>query len=232
MERSSKRLKRTISLKVDPSSRGGVKVVGASRRRRRIPRMKPEVKEFQVFATKNGVDQSGETVSLNSIAEGDDYNNRTGRRISGVGVYMDIIVDGPSTTTANDFGFMAVVLDKQPNASLPTFATIFDISTANPGQAFKNSFSRGDRFEVLWLQPVATAFQAGASVGNTLSTPSHIRHYIPLKGNAAKTLYNSANAEVPNTGALILCAGSFNNSATSTDNWRWSYNVKYTFVDA
>lgn len=161
--------------------------------------------------------------SLNSIAEGSDSNQRIGRSINLASVEMDISL--LSNNVSWD-GFYAIVLDRQPNSSLPSFSDIFDVSTlgfVNVGIALRNTLSYQDRFVVLKRGEI--------NLNTSVNTQTHDKVFVDLgrlKGMDRTANYSGSGAVVPNNAAVLVTIAGSTNAALSTS---FLANCKLRFTD-
>jgi len=190
-----------------------------SQKVKRIIHSQEEKKEITTFgsAVMTTTASVANVISLASIAEGLDYNNRVGKRIIIQGVYMDLAFKNNGAT--DDYGIWWLVQDKQPNGNQPGQADIMDI-TATTGNAFPNHGKNGytDRFRVL-AQDVWSCELAGDQIDRKP------RRYVKLKDFHVQ--YGVTTAGVGVTNGLYLVLGSaLTNSSTC------SYNIRVTFTDS
>ena len=184
----------------------------------RIIQRKEELKELTTTgsATVQSTVNVANVISLNSIAEGIDYNQRIGKRVTWTGIYLDFAF---RNAVSDDYGQWWIVQDKQPNGNLPGQANIMDVITTT-GQAFKNTGAQGytDRFKILAQD--SWEVETG---GNQINR--FYKRYIKLKD--FDTMYTGAAAGVGITNGIYLVLGS-SLSLTSV----CTYSVKCTFTDS
>jgi hypothetical protein len=180
-----------------------------------------ETKENNTISALGVIPSNGTTIGLNSIIEGIDYNQRIGRTITSKNIQIDLFATAPAAG-GNDAGFFALVYDSQPNSGIATFATIFDITAAQPGQAFKSTGTGVDkRFRVCWMEHFAVI---------TGSEPFKMRKFWKCQ-DPSPVQYNQAPAVAPITGAYILCVGSMSNTGVVGTSSSFSINARYQFTD-
>lgn len=199
-----------------------------------------EKKEVQLWnlGTVYGGNTTNNYVNMlnGNIIQGIDANNRIGRDITHDHLTVDYSIAFTPTTTAviQDWGFIAIVFDRQPNGtSTPaSFDQIFDISTGCPaGQAPRITLDYQKRFTVLANRPWACAYAAG-------SAPVHERIYLDLtkvlKGRDKTCTYRTGGT-TPDNGAILLVVAGSNSSTTAsgaTQGPRIQTMSKYVFTDA
>lgn len=199
-----------------------------------------EKKEYQMWnlGTVYGGNTTNNYVNnlTGNIIEGVDANQRIGRQIAHHHLTVDYSVAFTPTTTAvmQDWGFIAVVLDRQPQgtATPPTFDQIFDISTGCPaGMAPRITLDFKDRFTILANRPWAVAFASG-------SAPVHDRIYVDLakvlKGRDRTATFRTGGT-TPDHGSILLVVAGSNTSTTAsgaTQGPRIQTMCKYVFTDA
>lgn len=164
---------------------------------------------------------------LNNITEGTDYTQRIGRHISPRNIQVDYQILNPSSQM--DYGQVALVWDKSPDGGAATFNQIFDITSANPGNAFKNTSLYKDRFRILWVDRFQLQSEATSVLGNFEST-RHSKFY-KLPSKFYKCEYLSSGSSVPATGALYICMGSFLNGNGGLNGATLTANCRFTFTD-
>lgn len=180
-----------------------------------------EMKYFDVVvAALTAVAAGGSVASLNSIAEGSDYNNRVGRRLVPKYVQLNYYM---SATTNLDVVKISLVWDSQPNASLATYNTIFNVATSSPALALRNVDNSVSRFKILWDEEILVA---GGVTDNDNVTG---QKFINLSRMQAVE-YSGAAAAVPYTGALYLCLGSYTNSGAA-GSATCAYTARFAFND-
>lgn len=175
---------------------------------------------------------------LNAVAEGSDVSTRIGRKINHKSLSIDMYVSTGSITstaatvtgaTQADWGFWAIVLDRQPNGNLPNFTDIFDSSGGNPaGQLFNTTIQNQDRFLIIRRETVDVVF---------LSKVHHTKKYIDLsklKGLDQRATFGGTGSGIGNMnhGSLYLvCAQSNPNNTGSAFTTSFIWNTKYRFTD-
>lgn len=166
------------------------------------------------------VTQTGTVVLLNSVAEGDDVNNRIGRKVN----VKQIDIMYHLVSTAIDSAQVALVYDSQPNASNATYSQIFDLTASNPaGMAFKNTATFNKRFKVFWMDQQPDS-DGSADPTNYIDRK---RHFIKVPEAFQQVKYAGTTATTPNTGAWYLVFGAVNNT-TTTMNIRYTCKFQYT----
>lgn len=63
---------------------------------------------------------------ISGIAVGDDYTDREGRAIRYLHMNLKMMLSAIAATTTSNFGRWAIVLDRQPNGTLATYAQVFN----------------------------------------------------------------------------------------------------------
>ena len=149
------------------------------------------------FNTTNPI---GSTYAISNIAEGNDYNNRQGRAITGLYVqldfyaYMDALTANP--TTAIPWTWHLVV-DKQANGTLQGYNVLFDETiVTNSFASFKNLASNDDRFVILKTEC--------GTVDLNGNGPFHKRYFIKIPQHCSQIRYPGTTAAVPNTNGIIF----------------------------
>jgi len=90
-------------------------------------------------------DTTGTVTLLNGIAQGDDINQRKGRRITNKAVHIQGIVEPVDASTNSTLARVIVVYDRQPNGAALTVA---DVLTSVNSHSF-NKLDNRNRFLVL-----------------------------------------------------------------------------------
>lgn len=88
---------------------------------------------------------TGSVTLLNGVAQGDDFTNRTGRKITMKSLYIRGVVKNFDTTSGPTLGRMLIVYDKQANAAAPTVADILKEATSTSQFNLNNR----DRFSII-----------------------------------------------------------------------------------
>jgi len=186
-----------------------------------------DLKENDTYATAQASTTSGTVVCINQIAEGDDYNGRTGRRINTHDI--DIMYTYSNTSTSVNSGYqVALVYDSQPDGTSATYSQIFESVNSSPaGMSFKNTTNWNKRFKIYWMDTGPA--QAVAPAGTSAYYLEKKRHYTkPKNQEDADVRYGGTTAVTPNRGAWYLCFGDETNVAT---NATIRYIVKYRYTD-
>lgn len=170
---------------------------------------------------------------LNLVAEGNDYNTRIGRSINHKYIECDVALYCQTSGSGNvgDFGFWAIVIDRQPQGSLASFSDIFDGSN---GIAHRVTNQNQDRFKILAREEYAVGGNASSATATAGAVPYHLRRYIDLsrlKGTDAKTKFQGTGGTISDIDgvAILFVAASY--LTTAAVNTLLFANVKYRFTD-
>lgn len=195
-----------------------------------------EIKEFSVRVPSTVCPPvGGLSICLNQVAEGDSVGSRQGRQITPKGIYVDILIQGPTSTTVatTDWMQVALVWDKQSNSSTATFNSVFDTGVTSPACSFMNTATNRERFDILWAEftMVQNMPQLASNlVGNGENTK--YRKYFSFKDiDKYRVRYAGSAGTTPETGSLLLLAGTYNNTGTFSSSASIAYNCKFTFTD-
>lgn len=187
---------------------------------------KREITTYVPLTLTGNVDVSGVAL-INSIAQGDESTNRQGRKIKHDSVTFNMNVGCSSSNGV--CGVWSIVLDRQPNGSLPAITDIYDTTSGAPTPlATKNTLLYQDRFVILRSVPFSIA---PASLG---SSPMFQIDWVDL--SKLTGIDESANFNGPSTGigninhgAVYLCyrINSMNGlnmtgAATAVTKYRWT----------
>ena len=188
------------------------------------------VSGFQMYNAGGLPNTTGSLMFLcNSVAEGTDWNQRVGLSIRHSYIQLSVSI---VQTAGQDWGYYAIVLDRQPQGSLPVGSDIFDNANTpynNLGYACRNTHLYPDRFQVIMHQD----FKIGANAGG--SEPWFMKHYVDLsklKGRDAESRFSSTGSTIANIneGALycFVSSGCNNNAGGAS-----TVNVftRYRFTD-
>lgn len=183
-----------------------------------------ELKENNSVAVNQTSTTSGTVVVLNFIGEGDDSNNRNGRKINTRAIDIKYSY---TNTNSQATAQVALVYDATPAASVATFGTIFDVSSATAGMCFKDTQDNRQRFKVFWMDELPISNGSDATNGFVHRT----RHYLNLAKfeKYQQTGYGATAASTPNNGGWYLCYGDSLNTTTTA---KINYNVKYQYTDS
>lgn len=185
------------------------------------------------------------TQLVNGVAEGVTNLTRIGKVITGMYIEVDLGIynyESGTATAANsagDFGFWAIVYDRQTNSGLATFANIFDQSNSGiAGVTFRKTTTFQDRFHIVAREEWQVGQASGGATTPTVVTgaqPYHIKRFIDLskimKGQDQKTDFNGTDATVSSIdkGNFIFCCAGTLCSATSIT--QVVGQVKYRYTD-
>lgn len=153
-----------------------------------------------------GATTSGTLVGLNSIAEGTDFNQRIGRKVRAKYLEYDVAFTPGSTQVLTANYTWAIVLDRQPNNALPTYANVFDTSviTTKPF-TFKNVAQFQERFKI--IKQVVGQVQVGSS-GFATGNECRCKGYLPLISTQGKKddiiHWSGSGSGVPNTNNYVF----------------------------
>lgn len=161
----------------------------------------------------DGVDlASGSVTSLNSISEGVDDGERIGRRIRTK--YIQAHIAAGSTTTCRTW--VALVLDRQPNNAVATFA---DIMTGQLGFELKNVQNNPERFKLL----VRKDIDISSNGPNQLDLSMF--YQFPVDNKDGDVSYSTT--DVPTTNMIYLVGGTSN-----VDGVFVVGTIRYAYTDA
>lgn len=205
-----------------------------------------EIKESytnQFIPTYSGVSGSGfqYTTQLSSVAQGDDYNNRTGRQITPVGLNAKVAILGTggsaSATTIpricrviifQDMGYNGTSLT--PSQLLQVSATTVD-STANALSYLNTDYVRSKhnkdgRAHILydkafWIHPQFSMYSSECTKYLNISVPGKKLKPISFNGVAD-------NTAVGGSIWMYVCLGQ---AAASGDNAQIAFQSRLNFVD-
>lgn len=230
---------------VKRSYSAGPAAAGAARPSKRSKRvykkvmkaLMPELKYFDTFTnTAAGQNNSGAIMHLTNIAAGDEYNNRSGRKIHLKYVQYDIVLipeTQPSTgSCAADFARLDIVVDKQANNSAPSFGDIYDTGTVTAGfMAFRNLAQNSARFKIIksiCMGPIAQNFVSSGGTGVSASgTPTHLRGMVKVPGAVSVVTYAGSAAGVPETNAVYAIFTNVLGSASTACKYSLATRVAY-----
>lgn len=166
----------------------------------------------------------GNAVCLNQIAEGDDYNQRDGRMIFGKYVQVDCMIHAPSTS-GNDWGFAAIVIDLQSNLAAPNFSDVFNAPAGNLGASFKNLASSQERFKIIKFQTWHVEY--GSPDNNV-----RIRWFVKIPVACSRSRYNGTIAAIPGSNACyFVIASSQNTGSTVANGAGLALTTRFAFND-
>lgn len=127
----------------------------------------PELKQFDTKANGTTVSSTGLVVSLLSgLPQGTGSANRVGNRVLIKALYMKLLMFQPASNTGVNFGHWSIVLDKQPDGTTPSLATIYDNSFTSVPQL---NVANLERFQVLAAGDIEDALAAGVHLGEYFS---------------------------------------------------------------
>lgn len=186
-----------------------------------------EKKEFYTTNTLQNVTTTGTVINLNTIAEGDEFNNRNGRIIKSTYIDIQYSLYNNTLDSSADGSKVALVWDKTPNGTAAAWTDIFlTTASSNPSLIFKNTPNNAERFHIAWmdeLPQVVNSMQTG-----TNATYTRMRHFYKVPDKYSNSRYGNTTAVVPNLGAWYLFYVDGTNAAT---NVRIDYTSKYVYTD-
>lgn len=187
----------------------------------RLLRQRVELKEYSTTISISTLNTTGSLTTLNAgIPEGTEYNQRVGRKYNMKQIQVDWYVTMATANTTPDAGFVALVYDKNPQASSAAFSDIFDTSASPAGTALKNTIAEPSRFEIVWIDQF-TLSNMGPQINKN-------RHYYKVKEHQMKVEYNTLSSATPTIGAWYLAYGCARNVAASMVPFFANFKVQYT----
>jgi hypothetical protein len=161
---------------------------------------------------------------LNSIAQGDDYNNRDGRILAGHAISYSIVLHCPDNAAAADSYQIAFVYDTTPATGTPTYADIFDTTVLAVGTAFLNLKTMAGRF-VIVREFRGTLQQGGAM------TVGRLNGTLRIPARLARSVYAAAAADDPESGGWYIVIASAANTANIQTSVNISAQLRFMYVD-
>lgn len=171
---------------------------------------------------------------LNQTAEGDDSVNRTGRSINHSYLEIDFSMYASATMLSalagqqsSFLGRIAIILDKQPNQALASYASIYEVVSSLNGSALRNVQTYPDRFQVLNTEIIQFSTSQGS-----FKKKIFINLANRLKGKDQEAKYAATAAAVPGTGAILIAvANDATNVTAGLGNYTMQYFARYRFTD-
>lgn len=159
-----------------------------------------ELKLFDEVETQLPV-AAGVVFRLNDITQGDDYNQRDGRKINLVSLHMQWHYLLAATAVAIEL-WHAIVFDCRGAAALPSYLDIFTVDTVQG--PFINPSNR-ERFKILYIWrgsigPLSTV--APVHVGSRTKTSGEV--FLDFTEKDWKSIYDAAGSAV--YGSVYLCS--------------------------
>jgi len=135
-------------------------------------------------------DTTGSVTLLNGIAQGDDINNRHGRRVQLKAVHVCGVIKPIDDTTVANVSRVMLVFDKQCNGAALTIA---DVLTSVSGTSY-NKLDNRDRFVVLADYKYALGGMNTTATQTYGASPSCFKVDIHRKINLPVTFIGTTNA--------------------------------------
>jgi len=162
--------------------------------------------------------------ALTDIAQGDNYTNRNGNLVQSKYLQYEYSCNQAGGTLPINYK-MALVLDRQPNGTAPTFAQVFDTSVAALVFTMKNIAAFQDRFKILKEDiGVCTGAYGGDA---TQSVHKGFIDLSKLKESDQLVRWGGTIATSPNTNGiylLIVTNTVTTNEATFRGSFRFVFN--------
>lgn len=183
---------------------------------------------------------------INGCAQGTTGITRVGLEIThgyievSLGIINSVLATNLTGPYNGDWGFWALVLDRQPNGALPSFGAIFDDSVGGqPGNDFRITTTNQDRFKILkreeWSVGCGSATPTSSTtLSVTGAPPYHCKEYLDLsklKGPDAKVNFSgsgSSIASIDSGSVYFVIAGCTSDADNTTP---VVGQVKYRFSD-
>ena len=152
----------------------------------------------------NTLTTTGTLTNLLNIAQGDTFADRQGNAIHTRYVDVNLQVFNPAMDSSFDSVLIALIHDKQPNATLPAFGDVYDLAnTDQASNAFKNYQVYADRFTICWEKRLPNSTEGSIQV-NAAQAYTKIRMFYKCPPKMTETRYAGAAAGVPVSGAYYL----------------------------
>lgn len=220
-----------LKRKYSPNPNIALRAVDAKKRRAMRVRRKlstfmlsREPKYIETAINVTSLTSAGQVFALSDIAQGDNYLNRNGNLVQSKYLQYSYACNQAGGTLPIIFK-MALVLDRQPNGTAPTFAQIFDTSVAPLVFTMKNIAAFQERFKILKEDVGSCTSQYGGDAQQSV-----FRGYIDLtklKAEDQLVRWGGTIATSPNTNGLYLAIVSNTvtaNEATFRGCFRYVFN--------
>lgn len=196
----------------------------------------PEKKENQTFQGSFAIDSNTPTTMvqlLNGIAQGTSEVQRLGNVIQSEYIDMKIAIRPDANTVGGDYGFWAIVLDRQTNGAAPAFSNMFDTTTITTvGLAPRNTVDYPDRFKIICMESWAANNTANPGGSNPYFVHQFINLAKQLRGKDRKVSYLNNAAPVTSMASNAIYLVIACNRGTAAQPTLVSVGVKYRFTDA
>lgn len=197
------------------------KIARGSAKLARLLNRREERKYIETQVTKGDMPGIGVIGSLIEVGEGTDFNERVGRKIRLVYLQYDFLANNGTNLTVPYGGIFHLVLDRQPNNAVPSYADVIDTTVTSAVNGFKNIQLYEERFKILQSFP----FYSSGNSGEAYRT----RGFIDLSKNPEADQvvhYNGSAVGTPNTNNLLLLYAS-NEPAANDVLTTWVVRVVY-----
>lgn len=173
---------------------------------------------------------------LNACQQGNTIFTRNANKVkhNSIQINCSIVNIAASLATAvGDSGFVALILDRQTNGATPTFAQIYDISSAPAGQCFRNTNLFPNRFKVLMNEEYEVGCYSDAvASGGTGAVPFQFEKWIDLTKLSPRDreVFYDGNAgtvaDIVSGGLFLVIASTYatvNVTSVFTINNKWRF---------
>ena len=160
-----------------------------------------EPKYMETGLSVTSLTSTPQVFALSDIAQGDNYTQRNGNLVQSKYLQYEYSCNQVAGTLPINFK-MALVLDRQPNGTAPTFAQVFDTSVSQLVFTMKNIAAFQERFKILKEDIGIATSSVGGDGGQ-----SCYKGYIDLsklKQPDQVTRWNGTTATSPNTNGYYL----------------------------
>lgn len=195
-----------------------------------VPKKDVEIKYFETKQLVTVVPSGGAVFQLNPVAQGTDYFNRIGRKVTSQ--YVDLKFGLVSTVLAvtTNICQVALVLDTEPASAggVATYAEIFDLApnagalAVVPGMAFKNLQINPKRFKILWFEQIPV-------IGLQLQDSYVQKKFMKIMGDGADCRFAAGTTLAKNE--LLLCVGTTQNTGVAATDASFMWSCRYAFSD-
>lgn len=193
-----------------------------------------EIKAFDVGASASVFSAAGVRTVLNAVPLGNDYYQRTGRKLTMKSLHLKGTIN-MTATVVQDYLRLLILYDSQTNKNLPATADILLDANAAPGTTSYSELNLNfrERFRVLrdkrYFSPPGT-YTGGVITNNVAFDQTEnleVNEFIKLRG--LETQFDATNggtvADITSGSLVLLTIG------TNTGTWTLNYQTRLRYYD-
>lgn len=151
------------------------------------------------------LDSTGTVALLNGVAQGADFNQRIGRKITMRSVQIRGLITPQDASVSSNLGRIMIIYDTQPNGALPAITDVLNVASSTSMMNLNNR----DRFKILMDEQVGCgAVETGATLAYAQAPGvTSIQRWIRLNHDVVFDGTTAAIGDIQTGSLFILTVG-------------------------